>query len=112
MYFSQFGKKDKDDFSYVIITVLDPSGQGLGKVDDFDDDKKYEKYFNYYNSAPVSVFVVPDGSESIIQKYAKDHNKIFTFKVGKEAKAVLDAHSYCRSIHDAKFKDDVTKAFK
>jgi Ca2+-binding EF-hand superfamily protein len=36
---------------------------------------------------------------------------VFSFKPGKEAKAVLEAHSYCRSIHDAKFKDDVSKAF-
>jgi hypothetical protein len=63
MVFSKFGKKDKDDYSYVIIPLLDVQGKGLAQ------DQNYAKYFSYYNSAPVSVFVVPEGTENSIDVF-------------------------------------------
>ena len=40
----------------------------------------------------------------------EQHNFI-KYKPGKAAKAFEEAHSWCKAIHDAKFKDDVSKAF-
>ena len=105
MILKNFGKKDKDDFSYVIFAIMDPNVAELSN-------ESVAQFYSYYNTAPVSVFVTPEGIDEKIASFVKDHNKVYKFKPGKETKAVLDAHSYCRSIHDAKYKDDVTKAFQ
>ena len=54
MVLKDFGKRDKDDFSYVIFAIVDSKTDGLNQKD-------ISEYYSYYNTAPVSVFVVPDG---------------------------------------------------
>ena len=61
---NEFGKKDKDDFSYVIFGFMDPKVNELMQEDGMND------YYLHYRSAPVACFVIPESQA--LQKHIED----------------------------------------
>lgn len=99
-----------DTFDYVIMAIMG---------DDFeaDDISIQEEFYEYYGAAPVCTWVLKSGLKDNpkVSALIKAHHEVFTFVETdneSKAKALYAAAKWGTALHDAKLKDDVTKAFK
>ena len=105
----------KDEYSYVVFACLD------SKCSE-DDIAEKEDMYTYYGAAPVCAWVVPREMDRDLERaYSYSTSEIFlashkrfAYKENDEstkASAMLQAMAWAKSVHQAKLKDDVKKAF-
>jgi len=62
--------------------------------------EKDKAFYDHYGAAPVVSWCIPSTDmEEALKPLIQDSHKVFIYKKGKEADALLKASNYCESIY-------------